>query len=191
MLDVAALRMREATVAFALPMTFGVGLLGSLYAALTWNRPHRPELLLLFMLAMVTAPGVYKLRRRMVRSRWRELLFLSWSVSDLVMIVTGALADGGTHSPLVLVLFMPVVFAATSYPLASVVAVGSLSILSFLLIALIAGGASVAYQASFAFSLLCTAGMSAFQAQNQRRQHRALTKASRTDALTGCLNRRG
>ncbi len=44
---------------------------------------------------------------------------------------------------------------------------------------------------AFAFALLCTAAMSAFQAQNHRRQHRALATASRTDPLTGCLNRRG
>ncbi len=45
--------------------------------------------------------------------------------------MTGALADGGTHSPLILVLFIPVVFASTSYPLGSVVAVGTASIASF------------------------------------------------------------
>ncbi len=190
-LDVAALRIREATIAVAVPMTFGVSLLGLLYVGFTWNRPNRLELAALFILSAVSVIGVYKLRERIVRSRWREALFLSWSMSDLVMIVVGTLADGGTRSPLVLVFFMPVVFSATSYPLASVVAVGVGSIVSFDLVAILAGGASPAYQVSFAFALLCTASVSAWQAQNHKRQHRALATASRTDHLTGCLNRRG
>jgi diguanylate cyclase (GGDEF)-like protein/PAS domain S-box-containing protein len=190
-LDVAALRFREATIAVAVPMTFGVSALGLLYVGLTWNRPHRLELAALMVISAVSVIGVYRLRQRIVRSRWREELFLSWTLSDFVMLVGGALADGGTRSPLVLVLFLPVVFSATSYPLASVVAVGAASVLSFLGVALIAGGASPAYQVSFAFALLCTAAMSAWQAQNHKRQHGALAIASRTDPLTGCLNRRG
>jgi diguanylate cyclase (GGDEF)-like protein/PAS domain S-box-containing protein len=190
-LDVAALRIREATIAVAVPMTFGVSGLGALYVALTWDRPHRLELALLFLVSAVSVIGVYKMRQWIVRSRWRETIFLSWTLSDFAMLVLGTLADGGTRSPLVLVFFMPVVFSATSYPLASVVAVGVVSILSFLSVALIAGGASAAYQVSFAFALLCTAAVSAWQAQNHKRQNRALATASRTDPLTGCLNRRG
>jgi diguanylate cyclase (GGDEF)-like protein/PAS domain S-box-containing protein len=190
-LDVQALRIREATIAVALPMTFGVSGLGCLYAALTWSRPHRFELVALFLISAISAVIVYRLRRRIVRSRWREAFFLNWTLSDFAMLVAGTLADGGTHSPLVLVFFIPVVFSATSYPLASVVAVGSVSIVSFLAVALIAGGASLPYQVAFAFALFCTGAMSAWQAQNHKRQNRALATASRTDPLTGCLNRRG
>ena len=190
-LDVAALRIREATIAVAVPMTFGVSALGLLYVALTWDRPHRTELAVLFVVSAISVIGVYRMRQWVVRNQHREALFLAWTLSDFALLVAGTLADGGTRSPLVLVFFMPVVFSATSYPLASVVAVGVVSILSFLSVALIAGGASIAYQVSFAFALLCTAGMSAWQAQNHKRQHRALATASRTDPLTGCLNRRG
>jgi diguanylate cyclase (GGDEF)-like protein/PAS domain S-box-containing protein len=190
-LDIPALRIREATIAVALPMTFGVSGLGCLYAALTWSRPHRLDLVALFVISAISAVIVYRLRRRIVRSRWREAFFLNWTLSDFAMLVAGTLADGGTHSPLVLVFFIPVVFSATSYPLASVVAVGSVSIVSFLAVALIAGGASLPYQVSFAFALFCTGAMSAWQAQNHKRQNRALATASRTDPLTGCLNRRG
>jgi diguanylate cyclase (GGDEF)-like protein/PAS domain S-box-containing protein len=190
-LDVAALRIREATIAVAVPMTFGVSGLGLLYVALSWDRPHRLELSLLFVVSAVSVLGVYKMRQWIVRNRWREALFLGWTLSDFAMLVAGTLADGGTRSPLVLVFFMPVVFSATSYPLASVVAVGAVSVMSFLSVAFIAGGASAAYQVSFAFALLCTAAMSAWQAQNHKRHSKALATASRTDPLTGCLNRRG
>ncbi len=59
-------------------------------------------------------------RERIVRSRYREAFFLSWSLLDLTLIMLGMLADGGTGSPLTLIFFIPVVFSAMSYPLGSV-----------------------------------------------------------------------
>jgi diguanylate cyclase (GGDEF)-like protein/PAS domain S-box-containing protein len=191
-MDVSALRMREATIAAALWMSLGVGLLGGIYVALTWSRPHRTELLVLFILALLTAISVYFMpRERIVRSRIREPFFLIWTLSDFAMLIVGTLADGGTASPLVLVFFLPVVFSSMSYPLASVAIVGLSSVASYTSVALIAGGMSTAFQISFGFALLCTGLMSAWQAQNHNRQHRLLARASRTDPLTGCLNRRG
>jgi len=191
-MDVAALRMREATIAAGIWLTFGVGGFGELYVALTWRHPHRLGLAVLFAAATAAAVLVSLLpKERIVRSRLREPFFLSWTMLDFVMLVIGTLADGGTSSPLVLVFFIPVVFSSMSYPLASVVTVGVVSVLSYLAVALGAGGSSWAYEGAFAISLACTAAMSAWQASNHNRQHRALAKVSRTDSLTGCLNRRG
>jgi len=191
-MDVSALRMREATITAALWMSLGVGVLGGVYVTLTWERPHRSELLILFVLALATAVVVYFVpREKIVRSRIREPFFLIWTLSDFAMLVLGTLADGGTASPLVLVFFLPVVFSSMSYPLASVGVVGLASVASYLAVALVADGTSTAFELSFAFALLCTAAMSGWQAQNHKRQHRALALASRTDPLTGCLNRRG
>ncbi len=110
---------------------------------------------------------------------------------DLLLIVLVSLADGGTGSPLALVFFVPVVFAAMSYPLISVAAVGGLSVAAYLSLAVVVGGASWSYQALFAVMLLCTGAMSAWQARNHERQRAALMDVSRADPLTGCLNRRG
>lgn len=190
--DVAALRMREATVAAGIWLTLGIGALGEIYVALTWQRAHRTELSLLFAGAVLAAVLVWLLpRERIVRSRWREPFFLSWTLLDFAMLMVGTLADGGTGSPLVLAFFIPVVFSSMSYPLGSVVAVGILSVLSYLTLAIWEGGSSGEFQGAFAAALLCTAAMSAWQAGNHKRQHRALATASRTDPLTGCLNRRG
>jgi diguanylate cyclase (GGDEF)-like protein/PAS domain S-box-containing protein len=191
-MDVSALRMREATIAAGIWLTFGIGALGMVYVLLTWGRPHRLELAVLFALA--TAAGVLVSllpRERIVRSSLREPFFLSWTLLDFAMLVIATLADGGTASPLILIFFIPIVFSSMSYPLGSVVAVGIVSVVSYLGLAVTAGGSSTAYHAAFAIALACTAAMSAWQAQNHNRQHRALARVSRTDPLTGCLNRRG
>jgi diguanylate cyclase (GGDEF)-like protein/PAS domain S-box-containing protein len=190
-LDVSALRMRQATIAAALYMTVGVAVLGAVYVGLTWQRPHRLELALLFAASLSSSLPVYAMRERIVRSARREELFLGWTLSDFVMLVLGTLADGGTRSPLALVFFIPVVFSSMSYPLGSVVAVGAVSVLSYLVVVFAAGGASAGYEVGFVFALICTCAMSAWQAHNHKRQRLALEAVSRTDALTGCLNRRG
>jgi diguanylate cyclase (GGDEF)-like protein/PAS domain S-box-containing protein len=190
--DVSALRMREATISAGIWLTYGVGGLGELYVALTWQRENRAALAVLFALAIAAGVAVSLLpRARIVRSRFREAFFLSWTFADFAMIVLGTWADGGTASPLVLVFFIPVVFSSMSYPLASVATVGVVSVFSYLTLALVSGGADPMYQAAFATALACTAAMSAWQARNHRRQHEALADASRADPLTGCLNRRG
>ena len=79
-MDVSALRMREATIAAGIWLTLGVGGLGVTYVALTWQRPHRAELTVLFALAMLAGVLVWLLpRERIVRSSLREPFFLSWT----------------------------------------------------------------------------------------------------------------
>jgi diguanylate cyclase (GGDEF)-like protein/PAS domain S-box-containing protein len=191
-MDVSAMRMREATIAAGIWLTLGIGGSGEIYVALTWDRPHRLGLAVLFALAVFSAVVIQRLpTQRIVRSRLREPFFLAWSLLDFAILVIGTFADGGTASPLVLVFFIPVVFSSMSYPLASVVAVGVVSVISYLVVAVVSGGSSWPYQGAFAGALACTAAMSAWQAQNHKRQHKLLATASRTDPLTGCLNRRG
>jgi diguanylate cyclase (GGDEF)-like protein len=190
--DQSALRMREATFAAGVWLTYAVCGASGLYIALTWNRPHRLAISMLFGTGLVGAVVISRLpRAKIVRSRWREAFFFTWSVLDLALIVTAAAADGGTHSPLALVFFIPVVFAAMSYPLVSVVIVGGLSVLSYLGLAIAEPGTPWSYQALFAAMLFCTGAMSTWQARNHGRQHHALMEVSRADPLTGCLNRRG
>ncbi|HEX3510830.1 MAG TPA: EAL domain-containing protein [Solirubrobacteraceae bacterium] len=191
-MDVSALRVREATIVTGVWLTFAVGALGALYVALTWDRPHRAILTIVFAVSIASAIAIGLLpRERIVRSPWREPFFLAWSFADCAMLLVGTIADGGTSSPLVLVLFMPVVFSSMSYPLDSCVLVGIDAVVTYVALALISGGAALGYEISFGAMLVCTAVISAWQAHNHKRQHRTLALASRTDPLTGCLNRRG
>ncbi len=191
-IDLSSLRMREATISAGIWLTYCVGGLGEVYVASTWQRPNRLALAVLFGTAIGAGVVISLLpRERIVHSRFRELFFLGWSMLDFALIVLVTLADGGTASPLALVFFVPVVFSSMSYPLVSVVAVGVIGVVSYLTLAVTAGGASPSYECAFAAVLSCTGAMSAWQAQNHNRQHDALAEVSRSDPLTGCLNRRG
>ncbi|MGO9322392.1 MAG: HD domain-containing phosphohydrolase [Solirubrobacteraceae bacterium] len=190
--DQSAVRMRVATFSAGIWLSYVVCGAGGAYVILTWQRPHRAAIAALYGAGFIGAVLVACLpRERIVRSRFREAFFLSWSLIDLALIALSTLADGGTGSPLALVFFVPVVFAAMSYPLGSVLAVGSLSVAGYLALAVTVGGAGWAYQALFAVMLACTWAMSAWQARNHDNQHAALMEVSRADPLTGCLNRRG
>jgi diguanylate cyclase (GGDEF)-like protein len=190
--DQSALRMRVATFSAGIWLTYVVCGSSAVYVALTWSRPHRLTISLLFGAGFIGGAIVSQLpREEIVRSRLRELFFFGWSVTDLALITAAVIADGGTGSPLALIFFMPVIFAAMSYPLVSVVAVGGLSVGLYLLLAVTQSGSTSSYEWMFAVMLGVTAAMSAWQAENHGRQHRALMEVSRADPLTGCLNRRG
>jgi diguanylate cyclase (GGDEF)-like protein len=190
--DQSALRMREATFSAGVWLTYVVCGSSSIYVALTWREPNRVLILCLFGAGTAGAVLVSLLpREKIVRSRFREAFFLGWSLLDLGLIVLVTQADGGTGSPLALTFFIPVVFAAMSYPLGSVAAVGGLSVAAYLGVAVTEGGAPWSYQGLFGVMLLCTGAMSAWQARNHDRQRGALMEVSRADPLTGCLNRRG
>ena len=191
--DQSAVGMRVATFAAGIWLTYVVCGTGALYVALTWQRPHRVLMLATFGMGLLGGLIVSRLpRERIVRSRYREAFFFTWSVLDLALIGLATWADGGTHSPMALVFFIPVVFSAMSYPLGSVVAVGGLSVAAYLMLAVTIGGsAGWEYEALFSVMLACTGAMSAWQARNHDDQRTALMEVSRADPLTGCLNRRG
>jgi diguanylate cyclase (GGDEF)-like protein/putative nucleotidyltransferase with HDIG domain len=190
--DLSALRLREATFTAGVWLTYVLCVAGEVYVAFTWQHPHRFELALLFGFALVGGFLISRLpREAIVRSDLREPFFLAWSGIDLALITLATLADGGTASPLALVFLIPVVFSAMSYPLQSVAAVGSLTVASYLALAATDGGASWSYEAMFTVVLGCAGAMSAWQARNFERQRGMLADISRADPLTGCLNRRG
>ena len=126
--DLSALRMREATIAAGVWLTYVLCSAAGLYVALTWSRSNRLALAALCAAGAAGGVAISLLpRERIVRSRFREPFFLAWSFVDLALIALLTIADGGTGSPLALMFFVPVVFAATSYPLGSVAAVAPCS----------------------------------------------------------------
>jgi diguanylate cyclase (GGDEF)-like protein len=152
---------------------------------------RRLVLAVILVVAVVAAVGMMFVPwDRIVRSKWREPAFLAWSLSNVLTITVFGLFNDSPNSALSLLFFVPIVFVSTSYPLQSVVIVSAASIFGFLGVAVHAGS-TTDFVLMFAAVLGSTALMGAWQARNQQRVREELARMSRTDWLTGCLNRRG
>jgi diguanylate cyclase (GGDEF)-like protein/putative nucleotidyltransferase with HDIG domain len=191
-LDPSALRLREASVTAGVWLTYVLCAACGAYTILTWTQPHRMYLAFLFGIAGASGVAISLLpRERIVRSRYREPFFLTWTILDIVLIACATLADEGTASPISLIFLIPVVFAATTYPLGSVATTAFLTVGTYIGLAIAIGGAGWSVEMFFTAVLVCAGSTSAWQARHNDRQRNALSAISRTDALTGCLNRRG
>jgi diguanylate cyclase (GGDEF)-like protein len=184
------LRYRAETVRASMVPTYGVVVAGLLYVAGTWSQPHRGLITALFVTGAVSMWILGRLPMgRIVRSRRRELFFVSWSVMDLVLIAVAVAADGGVTSPLALMFFFPLVFTSLSYPPASIALVYATAMSSYAVVGLwLTPGAGLP-QIAMGASILALAPFIGFlQARRHGRERHHLTVSSRTDALTGLLN---
>ncbi|MEA2421642.1 MAG: hypothetical protein QOF55_741 [Thermoleophilaceae bacterium] len=157
-----------------------------------YARPsHRIVLAAILVLAVLGALGMGLLPwDRVVRSRWREPAFLAWSLSNVATITVFGFVNNQPNSALSLLFFVPIVFVSTTYPLKSVIIVSAAAISAYFAVALHAGS-TPDFVLMFAAVLGSTALMGAWQARNHDIVREELSRMSRTDSLTGCLNRRG
>jgi diguanylate cyclase (GGDEF)-like protein/putative nucleotidyltransferase with HDIG domain len=159
---------------------------------MTWQQPHREVDLILWAVACAGGVLIWGLpTERIIDSRLRNAFFLSWSGFDVGLIAAISLIDGGARSPFILLLFLTLAFAALFYPRHLVVLIGALNVLACLAVGYLDGDTDHAYLFFFAACLGGTALMCAWQAANHDRQREGLMRASRSDPLTGSLNRRG
>ena len=169
----------------------------TLYFLATWERPHRLALTLIISAAFGASIAITLLPMdRLLRGRWLEPFFIAWSSSLIVLIAFASGLDGGTASPLTSLFFLPLVFAALSYPLKSMLAVGALDLAGYFAVALLTEHVATDHSATehallFGAGIVTAAWICAWQCLNHDRHRRQLDRASRTDPLTGCLNRRG
>jgi diguanylate cyclase (GGDEF)-like protein len=163
------------------------------YVLVSWEERHRMLILVLVAGALVSTFWVSRLpAAAIVRSRWREQFFLVWTAADIALIAAIVGADGGEErSVLGGIFFLPLIFGSLSYPARSVAICGVMSVLAYAAAALLAGGAETDAVAVFSALLTAAAVMGVSQATNRERQRRELSRLSRSDPLTGCLNRRG
>jgi diguanylate cyclase (GGDEF)-like protein len=163
------------------------------YELQTWDRPHRSIIAAVYVLTVICSAILWRLDLEPVMRRpaLRETFFLVWSAIIIALVSVGPLSDGGASSPLTAGLFLPLAFAALSYPLASMLAVGAMVVGAYLAIALGIGGVSTPEVCFMSMALACATWMCASQARNHDLQRRELGRVSRSDPLTGCLNRRG
>jgi diguanylate cyclase (GGDEF)-like protein len=197
-LDESTVRLRVQAVKAGVGVTLLLAFPFAVWLVWTWQRPYRAEMAWMFGAAMVGALVVSRLpAEKIVRGRHREAFFLSWSAIDIAVITLLAWLDGGIGSPGVLLLFMTLVFAALSYPLGSMISVAAISMLAVVMLQLVGSPAphdfhpDGAYTMMLLVSLGLTGVLCVWQASVQASHRVELAHLSRTDPLTGCLNRRG
>jgi diguanylate cyclase (GGDEF)-like protein len=183
---------RLATVRTGTWVSVGFALTYLVYYLLTWDGPNRAYAMVL----VGTVPpasvllGLFPPRQLILGPR-REAFFLCWSASITIVVGIAAALDGGVASPLMMSFFLPLAFAALSYPLPSMLAVGVMVIAGYTAVAVGVGGVAPPVVFFGDSALLFAAGICAWQAANHQATRRRLAQLSRLDAMTGCLNRRG
>jgi diguanylate cyclase (GGDEF)-like protein len=167
------------------------------WVAATWGHPHRAGLAVMVAgAALTTAAIAFLPRERIVDSRLREPFFMSWSLSLIVFIAVAAALDSGVRSPLVLLLFLTQIYAALSYPRLAVAVLSIVSLLVVLVLSLFdtdrsGGPTDPVYLVGLMLTLSCSGVMCVLQARIQDQARKELARLSRSDPLTGCLNRLG
>jgi diguanylate cyclase (GGDEF)-like protein len=197
-LESSRLRLRVQVIAAGVRVTYLLAIALAVWIAATWDRPYRAQITALTVIALIGAFVVSRLpAEAIVRSRYREVFFLAWSLIDIAVICLLAYLDGGVTSPVTLTLFLTQVFAALSYPLGSMITVAVASLVGVGVLGAVGGAtpgdidADPVYIGMFLVCMGLTGLMCVWQARVTERQREELAELSRTDPLTGCLNRRG
>ena len=172
-------------------ITVIVSLGAEVYALSTWtNGENRDLILVITTLGLMTGPMIgYLPLERIIRSRFREFFFAAWTATDIAFIAACAALDGGTQSPFILLLVLPFLFGALTYPLRVTVVVGVLEMIAFLAVAVVAGG-GFAYSGLGAFSLLCVAILGAWHSRNQAARREELAETARALRTAESTSRR-
>ena len=192
------MRFRLATVRIGCVLTVIVGAAGLVYFGATWHEGHRPGLVALTAALIAGAVAVALApMQRIIAGRWRETFFFTWTLANVAGILALAALDPANPSPMALPLFMPLLFAGMSYPREVALACAVMVPASYVAVAL-ATGEDTAYASFFTLCLCGAAAMCLWQVfvrERQRaeldRQRDELARVSRSDPLTGALNRRG
>ena len=190
--DESFLQFRERSIRDGVWLSLVVIVIVLVYVLVSWGSGDRVLIVTLLSTALVSTYGVSRLPvAAIVRSRWREHYFLVWAAGDLALIAAIVTLDGGSRSAMCAIFFLPLIFASLSYPARSVAICGVMCVSAYVAAAVLASGSEA--DAVGVFSALLATGtvMGVSQATNRERQRRELARLSRSDPLTGCLNRRG
>jgi diguanylate cyclase (GGDEF)-like protein/PAS domain S-box-containing protein len=168
---------RVGSVRIGVAVTVVVVLGCTAYALATLDGDNRP--LILAILGLGLAGGLSLLLlpiERIVQSRWREAFFLTWSAFDIALVAALAVADGGIGSPYSLVLTLPLVFAAASYPPGPFIAVAGMTVLSVIVLGVAGNDRALEYDVFFAFALGALGLLCAWQARDQAARRAAMAE---------------
>lgn len=143
------------------------------------------------VVGMVVGALAVVLSRRLARVRVRRLVVTALNAMNIVLVLVVAGPDGGVHSPLVVGILNSVPLVALSAPVRVAVPHIGVLLAAYGGLAAVVGVEDWWWVASHMGVYLSLAYSYGTHARAARQRWRELRRASRSDALTGCLNRRG
>lgn len=165
---------------------------------MTPDHPHGRVLWVANSVAAAVTLVVWRLPwTRLIERGVAPPALLSWSLTLIALIVVLAHLDGGSTSPMVHVILLPLVFAAMAYPVRSTVLVGVAAVVGQLVIAGLGGmpAGDAAIQITVLALVTVMGARIAHTHEQSLRESEALAarlgELARVDGLTGCLNHRG
>lgn len=160
------------------------------YFASTPDAPRRSLLVALCGVALLVAVVAAIGTARLVGGRWEMRWFVGFSAAVLIIIGAGAAADGGSSSPISVLLILPVVYASIAYPLAVVRWIAGIAQVTMLGLMVIGDDWTSAQWHRFVvlaiFNILAIS--SARNRASYQESGRELATRATHDDLTGCLN---
>jgi diguanylate cyclase (GGDEF)-like protein len=199
-------RLRQRNMRIGLGASGAVLVANVAYLAITLDRPNRPALLALQMLAItvgivaVAAPGGRSgawLEARLHRHVSTGGALVFWGASQTALILLAMGLDGGLTSPMTLLLFVPLLMGSSTFSqrfvaLCAAGNVGGVFVVGALTGTLNAGTSTLLPVVLASTALAASiAGRSVWELASQLdRANLALEELARADSLTGCLNHR-
>jgi diguanylate cyclase (GGDEF)-like protein len=168
-------------------VNFGVGLVYVL------TRPGRldPWLVASLVPGLLISVTAILMAERIVRRRRARLAWTVAGPSLLVFASVAAVLDGGVDSVISLGILNPLIVLSLALPRGIVVRMAAVVVTTFVAMGVLVGAPSGWYVAFHVTGVLVVSGTCIHQARVAGLRRQLLTRMSRTDSLTGCLNRRG
>jgi diguanylate cyclase (GGDEF)-like protein len=160
------------------------------YLVWTWSQPNRPAMLAMAAGCTIASAALLVVPSHVKRRR-RNAFFVTSSGAIIVIVAIFIALDGGLDdSPLVVVAFLPLIYATAAYPPLPMLMVAGAIVVTFVAMGIAEGDAP---QSTFLLGCTLTAAavMCATISRLHHRQRGELARVSRADPLTDCLNRRG
>jgi hypothetical protein len=127
---------------------------------------------------------------RIIGSRWQEPVFVAWSVASVGVVIFGTVLEGGPRSPVIVLLFLQLVWMGLAYPGRLVLALSTVDVLAFLAL-------EVVYRrpapeaAVYALGLVIASSLTFWQTRNRAHWGRVLRESERRLSLAQAIARIG
>jgi diguanylate cyclase (GGDEF)-like protein len=170
-----------------------------IYLGVTPRGPHRGVLWVVVASWLLFALGGLLIAPVVASKPWRAQYSVAWTVLSAFAVAPVAILDVGSNSPILLLLFLPLVYAALMFTPKAAAACGASALVSAALVAVTDHQIAISEERSFmVFAVLAGASVLSVAAsinrtrieQHERRLLATIADLAATDELTKCAVRR-